>query len=280
MDHDQAVRRVAQVFDRVAPDYDNVGVDFFGPIARVLVEQARPAPGEQVLDLGCGSGAATSLLAERVVPGGHVTGLDISEGMLDRARTTLADAGFGADVATFQVGDAAAPALPHGRFDLATASLVIFFLPDPPTALRQWVELLKPGGRLALTTFGSSDQSWRAAESELDPWRPGARPRKDGASSPLGNPDGLRQLLGAAGATGIRCATERIAVTFPSIEHYLRWSQASAQRAAWDAMPAAVQPRVAAAMRAHLAPVTAPDGRISVWQEVLVSVGLRPARDG
>lgn len=178
---------------------------------------------------------------------------------------------------TFLVGDAASPDLPCGAFDLVTASLVIFFLPDPPAALRRWVDLLKPGGRIAFTTFGASDESWRTAEAELDPWRPGARPRKDGASSPFGNPDGLRRLLGTAGASTIGTTTDRLAVTFPDVDHYVRWSRSSAQRAAWDAMPAATRPEVVAAMREHLAPVTAPDGRIHVWQEVLTTVGRRSA---
>lgn len=80
-----------QVFDRVAADYDNVGVDFFGPIARLLVDHAEPAPGERVADLGCGSGAVTSLLAHAVAPAGHVTGLDISAAMLDRVRERRGD---------------------------------------------------------------------------------------------------------------------------------------------------------------------------------------------
>src|SRR5205807_2019025 len=89
----------------------------------------------------------------------------------DRARTTLADRGFGDDTVT---GDAAALALPNGAFDLVTASLVVF-LPEPPAAVRRWTGLLKPGGRIALATFGSSNESWWRAESELDPWRSGVR---------------------------------------------------------------------------------------------------------
>jgi ubiquinone/menaquinone biosynthesis C-methylase UbiE len=274
VDHQEAVQRYARVFDSVASDYDNVGVDFFGPIARVLVDGAKPVPGERVLDLGCGAGAATALLARGVAPGGHVTGLDISDGMLARARTALADAGFGADAVTFQVGNAADPALPSGAFDLVTASLVVFFLPDPPAAVRRWVELLTPGGRIALTTFGSSNETWRAAESELDPWRSGPRPRRDGGSSPFGRPEGMRELFGEAGASRVRTTTERIAVSFPDFEHYLGWSRSSAQRLAWDAMPDATRTEVAAAMRAHLAPVTAADGRIDVWQDVLTTVAF------
>lgn len=68
MNSDEQVTRVAEVFDLVAPEYDNVGVDFFGPIADFLVREARPLAGESVLDLGCGAGAATVRLARAVLP--------------------------------------------------------------------------------------------------------------------------------------------------------------------------------------------------------------------
>jgi ubiquinone/menaquinone biosynthesis C-methylase UbiE len=59
------IAQVAGLFDAVAPTYDQVGVDFFGPIARHLVGPLDPHPGEQVIELGCGRGALTLPLAGR-----------------------------------------------------------------------------------------------------------------------------------------------------------------------------------------------------------------------
>jgi SAM-dependent methyltransferase len=56
--------------------------------------------------------------------------------------------------------DAAAPDLPPGGYDLAVSSLVLFFLPDPAEAVRAWLRLLAPGGRLGISTFGARDAAW------------------------------------------------------------------------------------------------------------------------
>ena len=61
------VARVRATFEAIADDYDQSGVPFFVPTAEGLVEALAPQPGERVLDIGCGRGAATSLLA-RAVP--------------------------------------------------------------------------------------------------------------------------------------------------------------------------------------------------------------------
>ena len=56
-------QQVAGLFDLVADTYDQVGVDFFAPIAKLLIDALAPQPGEDALDVGCGPGAATLLLA-------------------------------------------------------------------------------------------------------------------------------------------------------------------------------------------------------------------------
>src|SRR6266446_10678006 len=63
-------------------------------VARLLLEEARALPGERVLDVGCGPGATALPLAEAVGPGGHVTGIDISEPMLGLLRRRIAERGI------------------------------------------------------------------------------------------------------------------------------------------------------------------------------------------
>ena len=60
------------LFDAVADSYDQVGVDFFQPIAAGLVAELNPQPGERALDLGCGRGAALLPIAHAVGPTGSV----------------------------------------------------------------------------------------------------------------------------------------------------------------------------------------------------------------
>jgi ubiquinone/menaquinone biosynthesis C-methylase UbiE len=98
-------------------------------------------PGD-VLDLGCGTGSLSLLAAEQ---GHRVTGVDLSQAMIELARAKLA----GRD-AVFLVGDAAAPPVGERRFDVVLVRHVLWALPDPAGVLRHWTGLLRPGGRLVL----------------------------------------------------------------------------------------------------------------------------------
>ena len=102
-----------------------------------------PAPCD-VVDLGCGTGTLSELVAEH---GHRVTGVDLSARMVDRARCKTRASGA---AATFVVGDATAPPLPRASADVVLARHVIWALPDPLSALRRWVDLLRPRGRLVL----------------------------------------------------------------------------------------------------------------------------------
>ncbi len=101
-----------------------------------------PARPSAVLDLGCGTGSLALLAAES---GHHVTAVDLSPRMTERARTKLA--GTGAEVL---LGDAAAPPVGGRRFDVVLVRHVLWALPDPDAVLRHWASLLRPGGRLVL----------------------------------------------------------------------------------------------------------------------------------
>ncbi|MFG2498825.1 trifunctional class I SAM-dependent methyltransferase/NUDIX hydrolase/VOC family protein [Streptomyces sp. NPDC048441] len=96
----------------------------------------------EVLDLGCGTGSLSLLVAER---GHRVTAVDLSPRMVERAREKLS--GYEAEVL---VGDADEPPVEGRRFDVILARHVLWMLPDPEAALRRWCGLLRPGGRLIL----------------------------------------------------------------------------------------------------------------------------------
>lgn len=111
-----------------------------------------PPPPAHVLDLGCGTGFASVLLAEM---GYDVTGLDQSENMLREARQKAADRNVNV---AFVQGNVMAPqlppevlaGLPNGGFDLIVARWVFWTLSDPAAAVRQAYALLAPGGMLAV----------------------------------------------------------------------------------------------------------------------------------
>lgn len=109
----------------------------------LLLAHLPPAPA-RVADLGCGTGSLAVLLAEE---GYDVTGVDLSDRMLDLARAKAAGAGTEVDLTQ---GDASSPDLPAGSFDVVLCRHVLWALPDPARALTRWVDLLRPDGRLVL----------------------------------------------------------------------------------------------------------------------------------
>jgi SAM-dependent methyltransferase len=124
---------------------------------RRLLRTALPAAPARVADLGSGTGTLAQLLAEE---GHEVVGVDFSPAMVALARAK-------APAVTFVVGDAAAPPLPPGSYDVVLSRHVLWAMPDPADALGRWVDLLAPGGRLVLV-----EGSWHtgagltAAEAE------------------------------------------------------------------------------------------------------------------
>ena len=110
---------------------------------QLLADVLPPAPAK-VADLGAGTGSISVLLAQH---GYTVTGVDLSARMVERA---TAKATLNNVTVAFSVADAADPDLPPGGFDVVFARHVVWALPDPVTALRNWLDLLSQGGRLVL----------------------------------------------------------------------------------------------------------------------------------
>ncbi|WP_406864982.1 class I SAM-dependent methyltransferase [Streptomyces sp. HUAS MG47] len=119
--------------------------------------------GLDVLDVGCGTGSLSLLLAGA---GHRVTGVDLAPRMVEQARAKLRDAGL---PARFLAGDAARPPTDAARFDAVVCRHLLWTLPDPAAALREWVARLRPGGRLVLV-----EGRWREAGEQGVPYVTGA----------------------------------------------------------------------------------------------------------
>jgi SAM-dependent methyltransferase len=123
---------------------------------------------------------------------------------------------------TVRAGDAQAPDFPDGSFDLVTAGLVVFFLPDPPAALRAYRKLLKPGGRLAVSSFAQHDPRYPQAMRVL------ARFAQDPPPPRRNHPifDSAPQLREAFLAAGFASASDREVVVhseFRDAAHVYEW---------------------------------------------------------
>lgn len=209
---------LVDAFDRASADYDNVGVDFFAPIGEALLTAVGPAPGEHLLDVGCGRGAVLFPAADAVGESGLVVGIDLAPGMVSRTRAAAAHR----PQITVSVGDAGAPDFPAGSFDVVTASLVLFFLPDVAGALSAYRRLLRPGGRLAISSFAAHDPVYRQALTILERYAPGAPPQFQ--PPPVFNSaESLREAVMAAGFAGTRVTEVAVESRFRDVDQLLAW---------------------------------------------------------
>jgi ubiquinone/menaquinone biosynthesis C-methylase UbiE len=118
--------------------------EVYGRSSRALLERAGLRAAWRCADIGCGTGWVTLTMAERVGSKGSVVGVDRAESFVEEARHAVAGRGL-ANV-EFLTGDAAAPPLTAGEFDLVYARCVLSHLADPLRALRAMARLARPGG--------------------------------------------------------------------------------------------------------------------------------------
>ena len=137
---------IRSLFDRLAPRYDRLNlVISMGQTTlwrRAALAGLGLAPGQRVLDVGCGTGWTVRYLRDRY-PGIVAEGLDLSPGMIAEARRR--DPG-----GQYLEGDAASIQRPDGNYDLVTNIFTSRNFPDPDRALSEMVRVIRPGGRLLL----------------------------------------------------------------------------------------------------------------------------------
>ncbi len=105
---------VAYVFDRATDTYDDIGVPWFQPIAQGLVDELAVQPGERVLDVGCGRGAALLPLGRAAGPTGHVLGIDLAPRMVERTARDVR----GMPHVEVRIADASDPGLLPSSYDV------------------------------------------------------------------------------------------------------------------------------------------------------------------
>ncbi len=175
------------------------------PHGEIALEAAAPCAGERALDVGCGCGATTLALAERVGGDGAATGLDVSAVMLERARARAAEAGV--SHVAFRQADAQRADLPAAAYDLVFSRFGVMFFDDPGAAFANLRRALAPGGRLVFVCWQPPQRNpWvtvpMAAVAPLLALPEPPAPDAPGMFS-FGDRDRVAHLLEGAGFRGV-----------------------------------------------------------------------------
>jgi ubiquinone/menaquinone biosynthesis C-methylase UbiE len=149
---ENAQARAAFTYNAAADFYDASPVSFWDYFGRRTIELASLPIGSRVLDVCCGTGASALPAAEAVGPTGNVIGVDLAKELLELARTKAIQRNL-ANI-EFEVGDMLSITFPVGSFDAVVCAFGIFFVPDMVTAVSELWSCVRPGGKLAVTTWG------------------------------------------------------------------------------------------------------------------------------
>lgn len=151
-DLNTAQTRATATYNAAADCFDHPVNTFWDRFGRNTIHMLDLKPGALVLDVCCGSGASALPAAEQVGAAGQVIGIDLAENLLNLARNKASNQGLAS--VEFQLGDMLATGFADNSFDAVVCVFGIFFVPDMPAAVRELWRVLRPGGKLAITTWG------------------------------------------------------------------------------------------------------------------------------
>ncbi len=184
------------------------------PAARAVVDSAGLRPDERVLDLGCGSGNAALLAAERT---GEVTGVDPAPRLLEIARAQAEREG---KKVTFLPGDAASLPVGNGAVGVILSVFALVFAPDPGAAAVEMSRVLAPRGRIVLSAWIPAGAMFEMTSTAADAVRQAVGSPPGPAPFAWEQRDALLDLLGPHGFS-VEVSHHALAFTGPSARDFL-----------------------------------------------------------
>jgi ubiquinone/menaquinone biosynthesis C-methylase UbiE len=150
---DTPLHRAERTYSAAADHFNRPALGFWDRVGTGAVQRLNLTAGQSVLDLCCGMGASALPAARAVGPTGRVLGIDIAEPLLTKARRRAEQEEL--TQARFERGDATNTGLPSGSFDAVVCVFGVFFVADMPAFVAEMWRMVRPGGHLAITTWGT-----------------------------------------------------------------------------------------------------------------------------
>jgi ubiquinone/menaquinone biosynthesis C-methylase UbiE len=216
---ESAQDRAAFTYNAAADTYDASPLGFWDYFGRRTIELASLPQGWRVLDVCCGAGASALPAAEAAGPTGNVIGVDLAKQLLELARAKAAQRGL--SNVEFEVGDMLSLRFPVASFDAVVCVFGIFFVPDMAEAVSELWNRIRPGGKLAVTTWGhnfcepANGAFWDSIKAvrpdlykDFNPW------------DRIDNPASLRKILNEAGVASPQINAENRLHPISSVEDW------------------------------------------------------------
>lgn len=204
---EETIAKTEAIFNAASDYFDAPALSFWNRFGQQTIDRLSLRSGDRVLDVCCGTGASAIPAAVSVGSTGQVLGIDLAESLLELARNKSRQQGL--ENIEFRSGDFENLGLPDESFDAIVCVFGIFFVPDMHAAVRELWRIVRPGGKLAITSWGekvfepANQVFWSAIEAErpdlckkFTPW------------DRIGDPASLQSLLEAGGATHVEVFAE------------------------------------------------------------------------
>jgi ubiquinone/menaquinone biosynthesis C-methylase UbiE len=243
MNKAETIARTEAVFNAASDYFDAPALSFWNRFGQRTIDRLSLRNGDHVLDVCCGTGASAIPAAVCVGSTGKVLGIDIAESLLQLGRNKSQQQSL--ENIEFQSGDFENLGLPNESFDAIVCVFGIFFVPDMVAAIRELWRMVRPGGKLAITSWGenvfepANQMFWNAVEAErpdlvkkFTPW------------DRISDPASLQALLEAGGATQVEVFAEAGIHELNSPEDWWTMVLGGGLRGTIDQLAPAVRERV------------------------------------